>query len=262
MIKIGIVTLLAILSISLFAQSNTKQEMKLEKVKIDVWSDVVCPFCFIGKKKMEQAIDKLGAEDQVEIVWHSFQLDPTFPAGTSMPSPTYLTERKGYPAAQLKAASAQLANQGKGYGINFQFDNALTFNTWDAHRLIQWAKTLHKSNELKEALMKTYFEEGIDLSQQANLLSVIKEVGLDPAKAKEVLDTDAFSEAVQQDIQRSRLLGVSGVPYFLINEQQSIYGAQSDQVFEDMISAALKQVKATESATQEGVCLPEGACKP
>lgn len=221
--------------------------MTSEKVKIDVWSDVVCPFCFIGKQKMEQAIAKLGAQDQVEIIWHNFQLDPDFPKNTSMSSTAYLSERKGYPEAQVRAMSAQLAQQGKAYGIDFQFDKALSFNTWDAHRLIQWAKTAHKSHELKGALMKAYFSEGIDLSKQENLLGVVEKVGLDAKKAKSILETDAYSNEVKQDIYRSRELGIRGVPYFWINEQDEIYGAQSDQVFENVIGAALKKLQPAQS---------------
>lgn len=256
-----IVTILILLSLSTFAQDQTKENMNSEKVTIEIWSDVVCPFCLLGKKKMEQAITKLGAEDRVEIVWHSFQLDPSFPKGSSMPSQRYLTERKGYPAAQLSAVSAQLANTGRAYGIDFQFDKALTFNTWDAHRLIQWAKSLDKGNELKGALMMAYFSTGADLSKQENLLAVVKQVGLDTAKARQILESDAYSQDVQQAIDESRQLGIRGVPFFVVNRKRAISGAQSDEVFEQIIGAAVNQLAPVVSGSQEGVCLPSGECK-
>ena len=234
--------------------------METKKINIEIWSDVVCPFCFIGKKKMEQAITKLNAEDKVEIIWHSFQLDPDFPKDTSVPSTKHLSEKKGYPVEQIKGMY-QLANQGAAYGIDFKFDNALSFNTLDVHRLIQWAKTVNKSNELKEGFMLAYFTNGIDLSEQDNILEVVKKVGLDTTKAKEILNSDDYSQEVEQDIYQSRQLGIRGVPYFLINEKEVISGAQNDKVFENVLSDALKNVKSKETTSQEGICLPNGECK-
>ena len=211
----------------------------MNKIKIEIWSDVVCPFCYIGKKKMEQAIAKLNAEDKIEIIWHSFQLDPDFPKDISVPSTKHLSEKKGYPVEQIKGMYNQLANQGKKYGIGFQFEKALSFNTLDAHRLIQWAKIVDKSNELKEAFMLAYFTNGIDLSQQENILKVIEQVGLDTVKAKAILNSDDYTQEVEQDIYQSRQLRIRGVPYFLINENEVISGAQNDKVFENVLSAAL-----------------------
>ena len=234
--------------------------MSLEKVLIEIWSDVVCPFCYVGKKKLEQAIQRLNAEDKVEIIWHSFQLDPDFPKGESMPSTPYLSERKGYPMEQVIAMSENLTIQGKSYDIDFNFNEALTFNTLDAHRLIQWAKTENKSNALKEALMKAYFTDGIDLSKKENLIIICKSLGLDTIKGQVVLDSNSYAEEVQNDIYQSRQLGIRGVPYFLINESLSISGAQSDEIFESVISSALKDRKAKNNDSREGVCLPDGDC--
>ncbi len=235
--------------------------MNTEKIKIEIWSDVVCPFCFIGKKKIEQAITKLNAEDKVEIFWHSFQLDPDFPKGTSVPSTIYLSEKKGYPVEQIKGMYSQLDNQGKEYGIDFQFEKALSFNTIDVHRLIQWAKILNKSNELKEAFMLAYFTNGTDLTQQENILKVVSNVGLDTLKAKIILNSDDYKQEVEQDIYQSRQLGIRGVPYFLINEKEVISGAQNDGVFENVIIAALEKIKPKEKTSREGICLTNGECK-
>ena len=234
--------------------------MSLEKVLIEIWSDVVCPFCYVGKKKLEQAIQRLNSEDKVGIIWHSFQLDPDFPKGESMPSTPYLSERKGYPKEQVIAMSENLTIQGKSYDIDFNFNEALTFNTLDAHRLIQWAKTENKSNALKEALMKAYFTDGIDLSKKENLISICKSLGLDTIKGQVVLDSNSYAEEVQNDIYQSRQLGIRGVPYFLINESLTISGAQSDEIFESVISSALKDRKAKNNDSREGVCLPDGDC--
>ena len=235
--------------------------MSREKIKIEIWSDVVCPFCFIGKRKMEHAVTKLNAEDKVEIIWHSFQLDSNFPKNISVPSTKHLSKKKGYPVEQIRGMYHQLANQGKEYGIDFQFDNALSFNTLDVHRLIQWAKTLNKSNELKEAFMLAYFTNGVDLSQQESILKVLKNVGLDSVKGRAVLNSDDYKQKVEQDIYQSRQLGIRGVPHFLINEKEVISGAQNDSVFENILSAALTKMKPKEITSQEGICLPNGECK-
>lgn len=239
--KIAILTSIIplLLNFSLMAQSNPQPAPKTT-VKIEIWSDVVCPFCFLGKKKMEQAIQKLDAEDKVEIIWHSFQLDPDFPLNTAVPSMENLSERKGYPIAQVRGMCDQLTAQGKAYQIDFYFDNALTFNTQNAHRLLHWAKTHDKSSQLKEALMYAYFTAGTDLSQQENLLAVVEKVGLDTTQAKEVLQSDAYQKEVEQDIKQARKLRIGGVPFFLVNEEQGISGAQPDQVFEEVIGAALQ----------------------
>lgn len=239
--KIAILTSIIplLLNFSLMAQSNPQPAPKTT-VKIEIWSDVVCPFCFLGKKKMEQAIQKLDAEDKVEIIWHSFQLDPDFPLNTAVPSMENLSERKGYPIEQVRGMCDQLTAQGKAYQIDFHFDNALTFNTQNAHRLLHWAKTHDKSSQLKEALMYAYFTAGTDLSQQENLLAVVEKVGLDTTQAKEVLQSDAYQKEVEQDIKQARKLRIGGVPFFLVNEEQGISGAQPDQVFEEVIGAALQ----------------------
>lgn len=244
-----------------FAQSTENKKMEPSKIKIEVWSDVVCPFCLVGKKKLEQAINKLEAQNKIEIIWHSFQLDPDFPKETFMPSLEYLSERKGYPINQVKQMSAQLAVQGKEYGIDFQFEKALTFNTLNAHRLLQWSKTQNKSNELKEAFMVAYFTDGVDLSKPEKLLNVVESVGLSIEEGRKVLESDEFSIEVQNDIALSRQLGIRGVPYFLIDGDKAISGAQNDDVFEKAISKALKGLKNIENDMDEGVCLPTGECK-
>jgi predicted DsbA family dithiol-disulfide isomerase len=210
----------------------------MEKIKIDIWSDIVCPFCFIGKKKLEQAIAKLNLQDQVEMEWHSFQLDPDFPKGEAIPSSEYLAKRKNFPLEQINAIEQQLTANAKNYGIDFHFEKALSFNTLEVHRLWQWSKSFGKSSELKEALMLAYFTNGIDLSKEENVLKVVENCGLNPSEAKEILQSNRFSNEVDEDIYHASQIGVRGVPFFVINNQFAISGAQEDSVFEN----ALKKV--------------------
>jgi predicted DsbA family dithiol-disulfide isomerase len=136
-----------------------------------------------------------------------------------------------------------LKDQGKNYGIDFQFDKALSFNTSDAHRLWQWSKKSDKSNEVKDALFHAYFTTGIDLSVNENLLDVIAGTGLDIYEAEKILYSDSFEEQLEEDKYEASQMGIRGVPYFLINEKAVISGAQDDKVFEHVLSAALTLVQ-------------------
>jgi predicted DsbA family dithiol-disulfide isomerase len=241
-------------------QKETKT-MSNDKIQIEIWSDVVCPFCLVGKKKLEQAIEKQNAQNHVKIIWRSFQLDPEFPKDKAVPSMKNLTERKGYPAEQVVAMCGQLTASGKPYGIDFNFDAALTFNTSDAHRLIHWAKKTNKSHDLKEALMTAHFSLGKDLSKDSELASVAKSIGLDSTKAMDLLASDTYTTEVAADISKAQSIGVRGVPFFLIDGKQGISGAQSDAVFEDAIKNIMKDRSITTDTSEAGVCLPSGECK-
>jgi predicted DsbA family dithiol-disulfide isomerase len=207
----------------------------MKNIKIDIWSDIVCPFCFIGKKKLEQAISKLQLSEQVEMEWHSFQLDPDFPKGEAIPSTTYLAQRKNYPVEQINAIQEQLTASAKVYGIDFQFEKALSFNTIDVHRLWQWSKTSGKSSELKEAFMKAYFTDGIDLSKEENILEVVENCGINKLEAQAILKSNQFSNEVDEDSYHASQIGVRGVPFFVLNNQFAISGAQDDSVFENAL---------------------------
>lgn len=230
------------------------------KIKIEIWSDVVCPFCYVGKKKLEQAINKLDANDKVEIIWRSFQLDPNFPKNEAIPSTQYLVQKRGYPADQVNAMSNNLKQQATQYGIDFNFENAQTFNTEDVHRLLHWAKSSNKTNELKEALMKAYFTDGKNLSLNNEILQVVASVGLDKNEALKILESSKFTEEVQMDIYMAQQVGARGVPFFVFNNKPAISGAQDDKVFEQAISSFLSEI--TPLVQGEGAaCEPSGECK-
>lgn len=217
--------------------------MESEKLKIEIWSDIVCPFCYLGKKKLQHAVNKLGVSEMTEILWHSFQLDPDFPVNYSISSTKYISEKKNIPADHLHEMHQYLVSQGKSYGIDFQFEKALSFNTFDAHRLWQWTRKFNKSNEAKEALFKAYFTDGIDLSQNINLLNVIGSLGLDRAEAERILKSHSYEQELEEDRYQSRQLGIRCVPYFLINNKEVISGAQDDKVFENVLSEGIKTMQ-------------------
>tara|TARA_Y100000385_G_scaffold288919_1_gene356854 strand:+ start:10914 stop:11615 length:702 start_codon:yes stop_codon:yes gene_type:complete len=230
------------------------------KLTIQIWSDVVCPSCYIGMRQLKYAIQKLQVEDKVEIVLRSFQLDPNFPKGKSMSSLKHLAEVKGYGEFAVKQMCDRLDPVGKSLGINFQFEEILIYNTCDAHRLLHWAKTMEKSFELEEALFDAYFCRGNDLSVKKNILDLCQKIGLDSNSAKEVLESNDFSDKVIQDIELSKKIGVRGVPHFLIGNNTIFSGYRSEGELETIISNALNEVEKDEDTTDGNSCSIEGIC--
>jgi len=212
-------------------------------ITIEIWSDIVCPFCYVGKKKIQQVIEKLNIEDEVQIIWRSYQLDPDLPSEKAYPSLEYLMLKKNISAEQMQGMNEYLKQQGLQYGIDFQLDKSMVFNTFNAHRLLQWSKEFNKSSELKEAFMKAYFTDGIDLSNPDNLISEVGMVGLDTEKAKEIINSTSYSESVNDDIYQSKTINLRGVPHFLFNDKFFISGAQEDLVFENAIKGELLRQK-------------------
>jgi predicted DsbA family dithiol-disulfide isomerase len=212
-------------------------------ITLEIWSDIVCPFCYVGKKKIQQVIEKLNIEDEVQIIWRSYQLDPDLPSEKAYPSLEYLMLKKNISAEQMQGMNEYLKQQGLEYGIDFQLDKSMIFNTFNAHRLLQWSKEFNKSSELKEAFMKAYFTDGIDLSNPDNLISAVGMVGLDTEKAKEIINSTSYSESVNDDIYQSKTINLRGVPHFLFNDKFFISGAQEDLVFENAIKGELLRQK-------------------
>lgn len=203
------------------------------KMKIDVWSDIMCPFCYIGKRHYETAIKQFPHSDQIEIVWHSFQLDPTIP----MESPKqqnvfqYLAERKGISVERSLKMHEGVLQMAKSVGLEFNMDKAIVANSFNAHRLIQMAKTKGKGDEAEESLFRAYFVDGKDFGNHAVLAELGENIGLTDIDIQEALTNDDYSYSVNQDIQEAQNLGIRGVPFFIFNRKNSISGAQPIEVF-------------------------------
>jgi predicted DsbA family dithiol-disulfide isomerase len=225
---------------------------------IEIWSDIVCPFCYLGKKKLEKAIESVGLNGQVDIVWRSFQLDPDFPIGISVPSTQYLSDKKGYPLNQIQAIQHQLRDQALDYGFDFNFDTALSFNTSLAHQLLHWSNHFGKSNALKEVLLKAYFTDGIDLSVSQNIAHLVTKVGLDEDEALLILSSEKYKDEVEADYYAASQIGVRGVPFFLINNQTAISGAQPDQVFEQVLQTEMIKSGISVKTSTDGTCSIDG----
>lgn len=204
-------------------------------MKIEIWSDVMCPFCYIGKNNFEQALEKLPFKDEVEVEWKSFQLDPTLNPEETKNTMEYFREKKGFPEAQAQQMIAQVSQMGKGAGINFNFEKALITNTFSAHKLLHLAKKYHKANEMEEALFIAHFIDGKNVGDVETLVSLAESLGIDKEEAQKALTSEEFDYEINQDILEAKNNGVSGVPFFVLNGKYAVSGAQPVELFENAL---------------------------
>lgn len=250
--------------------ANTKQERNMNtaaKMKVEIWSDIMCPFCYIGKRHYEAAIAKFADSANVEVVWKSFQLDPSLPKPASKLSTyAYLAERKGMSVDQSKALHQNVVEMAKNAGLNYDFDKAIVANSFDAHRLIQFAKTKGLGDAAEERLFKAYFMEGKDMSDVTTLIALGKEIGLNEVEVKDVVNSTAYTNEVNNDIEEAHQIGVQGVPFFVFDRKYAVSGAQPVEAFiktlEKSFSEWRKQNPANKLEVSEGkVCTPDKECK-
>lgn len=236
-------------------------------MKVDIWSDIMCPFCYIGKRKLENALEQFPHKENVEIVWHSFQLDPTMQSQPGTNLYEYLAKRKGQTLEWSKKMHAQVEHMAKAEGLEYNFDKAVIANSFDAHRLIQLAKKHGLGDAAEERLFKAYFTEGQNVSAHDTLMRLGNEIGLDEAEIKEMLENGSYNDAVQADIAQAERLGITGVPFFVIDNKYGISGAQPSEVFVDGLQHAWKEYEQTNKIqqmnTSDGAtCTPGGDCDP
>jgi predicted DsbA family dithiol-disulfide isomerase len=204
---------------------------------IDVWSDVVCPWCFIGKKRLDKAIAKLPAGVEVEVRHRAFQLQPEIEGVTR--TSDYLASKYRVGIEQVAAMQANVCSVADGEGLCYDLENTLSGNTLDAHRLVLWAAEKGRQAELLEAMYSGYFEQSKPLFSHDDLLSVVEQVGLPVSEAREVLESDAFGDRVVEDQRVAASLGANGVPFFVFDMKLGFSGAQPDEVFDQALQQAL-----------------------
>lgn len=210
-------------------------------MKIEIWSDVMCPFCYIGKNNFEEALNKLPFKDEVQVEWKSFQLDPSLDPKQTQNTIEYFREKKGFPEAQATQMISQVAQMGKGAGIDFNFEKALITNTFSAHKLLHLAKKYNKSNEMEEALFIAHFIDGKNVGDTEVLVSLAESLDLDKEEARQAVTTDHWDNEVNQDILEARNNGVSGVPFFVLNGKYAVSGAQPVEAFEEALQQTYKE---------------------
>jgi predicted DsbA family dithiol-disulfide isomerase len=201
------------------------------KMKIEIWSDIMCPFCYIGKRKFEAALAQFEHKDEVEIVWKSFQLNPDMKTDSKKNITQYLAEIKGWSINQAKEMNDHVTELAKKVGLQYDFNKAIVANSFDAHRLIQLAKSEGKGDVAEERLFKAYFTEGKNIADHSTLIHLGSEIGLDIIKVQNMLDSADYSNEVNHDISEAQQIGVRGVPFFVIDRKYAISGAQESEIF-------------------------------
>ena len=205
---------------------------------IEVWSDVVCPWCFIGKRRLEKAIAKLPAGTPIEVRHRAFQLQPDIEGVTR--TSDYLASKYRVDVDQVAAMQANVCSVADGEGLCYDLSDTLSGNTLDAHRLVLWSAEKGKQAELLEAMYSGYFEQLLPLFTHEDLLKIVELAGLSVDEAREVLQSDAYASQVVEDQQVAASLGANGVPFFVFDMKIGFSGAQPDEVFEQAIAQALK----------------------
>ncbi len=207
-------------------------------IKVDVWSDINCPFCYIGKRHLEQALEKFPKRDQVVIEWKSFELDPDTHPEKGSDNLEMLAKKYGKDHTWAQAMNNNLTEMAAMAGIDFHLEKVIPANSFNAHRLLHLAKLYKMQDPLQEKLLAAKFIEGKDISDPAVLKSIALDIGLDTEEVLRFLDSNKFSQEVREDEAMAAKLGITGVPFFVFNESQALSGAHPVETFVDVLTKA------------------------
>ncbi len=218
-------------------------------LSVEVWSDIACPWCFIGKRRFAEALAAFPHRAHVSVVWKSYQLSPDTPRGPGRPEVDALVEMKAMPREQVQQMFAHVAGVAAGVGLSFDFATTLAFNSYNAHRLVHLAREAGGAavaDRLIEALFSAHFEQGADLGVDESLVRLARETGLgelgfDDDAIASFLAGSEQSEAVDRDIAEARSLGVNGVPFFVVDRRIAVSGAQPAEVFTQLLEVAWRE---------------------
>lgn len=205
-------------------------------MKIEIWSDFACPFCYLGDRKLALALETLPQKEPVDITYRSFQLDVHASAHPHEDLATLIAKKYGVSYDQAKKSNDQIVDAAKKVGLSYDFENIKPNNTGLAHQVLKYAGMRGKDKAIIDRFFKACFEEGYDLGQKEVLLHLASEVGVDPNDLNQALTNGDFAQAVESDQLRANKLGITGVPYFVINDQYAISGAQDVAYFQQALS--------------------------
>ena len=232
-------------------------------MKVEIWSDVMCPFCYIGKRRFEDALQKSAHKDEIEVEWKSFQLNPAMVTSPDTNINQYLAKVKGWSIEQAEEMNAYVTNMAAEAGLTYNFDKAVVANSFKAHRFTHLAKQHGLGDAAEEQLFKAYFTDGKNTDDIDTLIGLGLAIGLDAAEIKQTLESDAYAGEVKQDITEAQRLGISGVPFFVLDRKYGISGAQSPDVFEGTIEKAFaewQQENPKLNIIEGESCGPDGNC--
>jgi len=207
-------------------------------MKVEIWSDVMCPFCYIGKRRFENALQNFEHKDEIEIEWKSFQLNPDLETDPTVNIDQYLADKKGWTIDYARQLNAQVTQMAAEVGLTYNFDKAIVANSFNAHRFSHLAKKHGLGAEAEEQLFKAYFTDGKNIDDKDTLIELGKGLGIDDDEIKHTLDNNFYADDVKHDIAEAQYLGIQGVPFFVLNNKYGISGAQAAPVFEQTLQKA------------------------
>ena len=218
---------------------TTNDTTMTDTIHIEIWSDVMCPFCYLGKHKFDEALKQFEHNSKVKIEWKSFQLNPELVTDTSMSVIDYLCNVKHISREQALQMNGYINQAGKSVGIDYHFDDVVLYNTMLVHRVLHYAKSIGQQHEAEERFFKAHFTEGKNLDDAQTLLDIAEEMKWDKSAVQHVIDTDEYTHEVRMDMYEAQQLGISGVPFFLFNEKLAVSGAQDTSVFLDALRQSI-----------------------
>lgn len=230
----------------------------VKPVKVEIWSDVACPWCWVGKRHLEEAAASL--DRPVEIRWRAFELDSSAPKelDTSVDYVDRLARKYGTSRDGAQQMIDRMTEVGRQRGLDFRFDRARPGNTFDAHRLLAWAAGSDKQTALKERLFEAYMHEGKSVADHETLVQIAEDVGLDPERAQSILSSDDFAQEARHDEATAGHLGVTGVPFFVVEGRIGVQGAQPPEVLLSAFEKAIADAPAQTEATPADSCGADG----
>ncbi|MDN3580965.1 DsbA family oxidoreductase [Mucilaginibacter flavus] len=234
-------------------------------MKVEIWSDVMCPFCYIGKRRFEEALEQFEHKDEVEIEWKSFQLNPDMKTDPTININQYLADAKGWTLDYAEQMNNHVTQMAAEVGLSYDFDKAVVANSFKAHRFSHLAKKRGLGDKAEEALFNGYFTQGLNIDDNETLLKLGAAIGLDAAEVQQVLESDTYADAVKHDIAEAQYLGIRGVPFFVMNNKYGVSGAQAVPVFQETIEKSFAEWQQENNKPKltiiEGEsCTPDGDC--
>jgi len=212
--------------------------MNNDRMQVEIWSDVMCPFCYIGKRKFEKALAQLPDQDNIQVVWKSYQLAPDMVTDPNLNIHQYLAEHKGMSVNAAKALNDQVTQLAAEVGLVYNFDQSVVANSFHAHRFTHFAKQYDKQLEAEEKLFQAYFTEGKNIDDYATLVQLGTEIGLDAELLHLALTNGSYADDVRSDIYEAQQIGVRGVPFFVIDRKYAVSGAQESATFQQALEKA------------------------
>lgn len=229
------------------------------KMTVEIWSDIMCPFCYIGKRRFEAGLARFPERDKVNIIWRSFQLDPGLKTDPSMSVNQLLARKKGWSVEQAAMMNARVTGMAREAGLDYHLDKAVVANSLDAHRFSHLAAKHGVQDQAEEALFHAYFTEGKNTADHEVLAAIGAQLGIDRQETLDMLASDAYTDAVEQDIARAQQIGVQGVPFFVVDNRYAVSGAQESETFAGALQAAWDARGPLNTVgTDENSCGPDG----